>query len=116
MQSGLPYTRLVNNGDGQTASHLSFGLGGRTEPGATLNSFELPWTKNVDLRLNKGLRIGRLDATAFADVRNLFNFHNVVNLFAETGDVRNDKNREKTIGDPTVRCGKTSSVQFCRPV
>src|SRR5438552_14440004 len=70
VQSGLPYTRLVNNGDGQTASHLSFGLGGRTAPGENLNSFEMPWTKNVDLRLNKGLRIGRLDATAFADVRN----------------------------------------------
>jgi len=110
VQSGLPYTRLVNNGDGQTASHLSFGLGGRTEPGATLNSFEMPWTKNVDLRLNKGLRIGRLDATAFADVRNLFNFRNVVNLFAETGDVRNAKNREKTIGDPTVGSGEYGAL------
>ena len=110
VQSGLPYTRLVNNGDGQTASHLSFGLGGRTQPGETLNSFEMPWTKNVDLRLNKGLRIGRLDATAFADIRNLFNFRNVVNLFAETGDVRNDKNREKTIGDPTVASGEYGSL------
>ena len=110
VQSGLPYTRLVNNGDGQTASHLSFGLGGRTAPGENLNSFEMPWTKNVDLRLNKGLRIGRLDATAFADLRNLFNFRNVVNLFAETGDVRNDKNREKTIGDPTVASGEYGAL------
>jgi hypothetical protein len=110
VQSGLPYTRLVNNGDGQTASHLSFGLGGRTQPGETLNSFEMPWTKNVDLRLNKGLRLGRLDATLFADVRNLFNFRNVVNLFAETGDVRNDKNREKTIGDPTVASGEYGAL------
>ncbi len=110
VQSGLPYTRLVNNGDGQTASHLSFGLGGRTAPGENLNSFEMPWTKNVDLRLNKGLRIGRLDATAFADVRNLFNFRNVVNLFAETGDVRNDKNREKTIGDPAVASGEYGAL------
>ena len=110
VQSGLPYTRLVNNGDGQTASHLSFGLGGRTQPGETLNSFEMPWTKNVDMRFNKGLRLGRLDATVFADVRNLFNFRNVVNLFAETGDVRNDRNREKTIGDPTVASGEYGSL------
>jgi outer membrane receptor for ferrienterochelin and colicin len=110
IQSGLPYTRLVNNGDGQLASHLSFGLGGRTEPGATLNSFELPWTKNVDMRVNKGLRFGRLDATVFADIRNVFNFKNVVNLFAETGDIRNDKNREKTIGDPTVASGEYGAL------
>src|SRR5882762_799877 len=110
VQSGLPYTRLVNNGDGQTASHLSFGLGGRTPPGERLNSFEMPWTKNVDLRVNKGVRIGRLDATLYADVRNLFNFRNIVNLFAETGDVRNDFHREKTIGSPEKVSGEYASL------
>jgi hypothetical protein len=105
VQSGLPYTRLENNGDGQTAPRLSFGLGGRTATGTTLNAFEMPWTKNVDLRLNKGVRFGRLDATLYADVRNLFNFRNVVGLFAETGDVRNDKNRIAIIGDPTLPTG-----------
>ncbi|HYU09193.1 MAG TPA: TonB-dependent receptor [Gemmatimonadales bacterium] len=105
VQSGLPYTRLENNGDGQTAPRLSFGLGGRTATGTTLNAFEMPWTKNVDLRLNKGVRFGRLDATLYADVRNLLNFRNVVGLFAETGDVRNDKNRIAIIGDPTLATG-----------
>ena len=106
VQSGLPYTRLVNSGDGQTAPRLNFGLGGRTEPGATLNAFEMPWTKNVDLRLNKGVRLGRMDATLYADVRNLFNFRNIVGVFAETGDVRNDKNRQQTIGDPALGTGE----------
>jgi len=105
VQSGLPYTRLENNGDGQVTPRLAFGLGGRTATGTTLNSFEMPWTKNVDLRANKGLRIGRLDVTAFADVRNLFNFRNIVGLFAETGDVRNDKHRQAVIGDPTLPGG-----------
>jgi hypothetical protein len=95
VQSGLPYTRLVNNGDGQTADHLNFGLGGRAaEP---LNASVMPWTKFVDLRLNKGLRVGRLDVTAFADVRNLFNWTNIVNLFAESGDVVNSVHRTKTL-------------------
>ena len=31
-------------------------------------------------------------------------------LFAETGDVRNDRNREKTIGDPTVASGEYGSL------
>jgi hypothetical protein len=106
IQSGLPYTRLVNNGDGQTAPRLAFGLGGRTEEGTTLNAFEMPWTKDLDLRINKGLRLGRLDATLYADVRNLFNFRNIVGLFAETGDVRNEKNRQQTIGDPELGTGE----------
>jgi len=108
VQSGLPYTQLVNNGDGQTAPRLSFGLGGRTQTGERLNSFAMPWTKNVDLRLNKGVRFGRMDATLYADVRNLLNFRNVLGVFAETGDVTNEKFRKKTIGDPdpTVASGE----------
>jgi hypothetical protein len=95
VQSGLPYTRLVNDGVGQTADHLIFGLSGRAaEP---LNASVMPWTKFVDLRLNKGLRLGRLDVTAFADVRNLFNWTNIVNLFAESGDVVNSAHRTKTL-------------------
>jgi hypothetical protein len=110
VQSGLPYTRLINEGNGQTAPHLSFGLGGRTLPGTTLNAFETPWTQNVDLRLNKGVRVGQLDATIYADVRNLFNFRNIVGVFAETGDVRNDLNRKMTIGDPTLGTGEYGSL------
>jgi carboxypeptidase family protein/TonB-dependent receptor-like protein len=106
VQSGLPYTRLVNSGDGQTAPRLAFGLGGRTEEGTTLNAFEMPWTKNLDLRINKGVRFGRLDATVYADVRNMFNFRNIVGVFAETGDVRNEKNRQQTIGDPVLGTGE----------
>jgi hypothetical protein len=85
--SGLPYTRLVNNADGQTVPFLQFGLGGRAEGG--LNNSVLPWTKNIDLRINKGFNLGRVDLTAYADVRNLLNWKNITGLFAETGDVVN---------------------------
>jgi hypothetical protein len=100
VQSGLPYTLLINQGDGQTAPQLAFGLGGRTADPA-LNQREMPWTKNVDLRINKGIRVGRLDLTAYADIRNLFNFKNIVGLFAETGDVVNEELRRQTIGVPS---------------
>jgi len=106
VQSGLPYSRLINAGAGQTAPRLNFGGGGRQEPGTTLNGFEMPWTKNMDLRLNKGFQLGRLDLSAFADIRNLFNFRNIVGVFAETGDVRNDENRRQTIGDPVAGTGE----------
>ena len=97
VMSGLPYTLLLNQGAGQTAPQLSFGQGGRSDDPA-LNQRELPWTKNVDLRINKGLRFGRLDVTAYADIRNLFNFKNVIGLFAETGDVVNEEHRRQVIG------------------
>jgi hypothetical protein len=89
--SGLPYTRLVNAGDGQTVPFLAFGLGGRADE--NLNNSVLPWTKNIDLRLNKGFRIGTMDITAYADIRNLLNFRNITGLFAETGDVVNAKHK-----------------------
>jgi outer membrane receptor for ferrienterochelin and colicin len=110
VQSGLPYTRLENSGDGQTAPRLAFGLGGRTATGETLNSFEMPWTKNVDLRVNKGIRIGQLDMTLFADARNVFNFRNITSLFAETGDIRNDLHRTQVIGSVETASGEFSAL------
>jgi len=113
VQSGLPFTMLENQGAGQTAPRLNFGLGGRTATGTSLNQFELPWTKNVDMRVNKGMRFGRLDMTAYLDVRNLFNFRNIVGLFAETGSVLNEENRKKggvAPGDPSAGTGEYGNL------
>ncbi|MBI4420095.1 MAG: TonB-dependent receptor, partial [Gemmatimonadetes bacterium] len=99
--SGLPYTRLRNSGNGQTAPILDCGLGcERAEP---INSSTMPWIKSFDLRVNKGLRLGRLDVTLFGDFRNLLNFRNVVELFAETGDVANKTYRDKEFVSPETQ-------------
>jgi hypothetical protein len=101
VQSGLAYTRLQNNGDGQTAPRLNFGLGGRAaEP---LNASTMPWTKFIDMRINKGFKLGRADITAYADIRNVFNFKNIVGLYAETGDVVNAVHRGKQIDEEYLR-------------
>jgi hypothetical protein len=42
--------------------------------------------------------MGGLDVMVFADVRNLLNVKNIVQLFVETGDIVNDKNRELALG------------------
>jgi hypothetical protein len=102
VQSGLPFTLLQNSGTGQTAPRLNFGLGGRQATGETLNSHEMPWTKNIDLRANKAVRIGGIDATLYVDARNVLNFRNVVGVFAETGDIRNPLHRSEELGDPTA--------------
>jgi len=96
-QSGLPYTRVdPQGGTGVLAVRTNFGLVATSiEP---LNASNLPWFKNIDLRLTKGIKVGGQDLTAFADFRNLLNFTNVVNLFAETGDVVNSLHRGQSIG------------------
>jgi len=93
--SGLPYTRLRNAGAGNLAPRQGFGIvGTQVEP---INSSHMPWQKLVDVKVNKGFRVGRLDVTAFADARNVFNFKNVTTLFAETGDVVNALNRQNAL-------------------
>jgi len=87
--TGLPYTRLFNNGDGQVVPRTGAGIDGLVaeRPDAS----QLPTTKTLDLRLTKSLRMGGRELRAYADVRNLFNFTNVLGLYAETGGVTNDK-------------------------
>ncbi|MBI1722437.1 MAG: carboxypeptidase regulatory-like domain-containing protein [Gemmatimonadetes bacterium] len=96
--SGLPYTKMINDGNGQQAPGNAFGLGGfAAEP---LNASRTPWIKNVDLRVTRGFRLGGdRDVTAFADFRNLFNFTNIAGLFAETGDVRNERYQTEQLTD-----------------
>jgi hypothetical protein len=94
--SGLVYTPFPNLASGGTGPNNGFGLSGT--PSAPLNSFRGPWTKNVDLRLTRGFQFGSRSLTAFADIRNLFNFTNITNFFVETGDIVNAKFQQKQVG------------------
>ncbi|NIM52098.1 MAG: TonB-dependent receptor, partial [Gemmatimonadales bacterium] len=91
-RSGLPYTLLKNNADGQRTTG-GFGLGAlAAEP---LQSSETGWEKLFDLRVTKGFRFGPTDWTVYADIRNLLNFTNKPVLFMETGDVVNERYLEE---------------------
>jgi hypothetical protein len=105
--SGLPYTRMNNDGTGITAPRQNLGLSANTAE--TLNSSNLPWTKNINLRLNKGMRLGGSDLVVFADFRNLMNFKNITSLFAETGDVVNTKHREQQLASEYTRIRNEAS-------
>lgn len=107
--SGLPYTRLLNSGAGNTAPRTGFGLTGNAVE--SVNSSTMPWTKNVDMRINKGFRVGRADITAFADMRNVFNFKNIVRLFAETGDVVNALHRDQILSPEYSNLRNEASLQ-----
>lgn len=103
--SGLAYTQCENTGVGVQGP--GNGLNGcpPTEP---LNASTMPWIKNVDLRVTRGLRLGGTDMTVFADFRNLFNWTNLVAIFAETGDIRNQSHR--TGATEPVRVGLQSEA------
>ena len=93
--SGLPYTRLINVGAGTT--YPGGGFGSSYTGAERLNGATMPWQKNVDLRVTRGLRLAGRDLTLFADFRNLFDWSNVTLIWGETGDVVNDLFRTNTI-------------------
>ena len=95
--SGLPYTRIKNSGGGNDPTNPPLaprtGLGLESNAEESLNSSTMPWTKFLDVRVNKGFKIGVTDWQLFVDARNVLNFRNVARLFAETGAVVNARNR-----------------------
>jgi hypothetical protein len=79
--SGEHYTRVFPEAAGFTTDDPG---GSFVEP---INSSALPWFKTIDVRVTRAFKLGRYQATAFAESRNLLNFTNVLNVFTEVGAV-----------------------------
>jgi outer membrane receptor protein involved in Fe transport len=82
--SGLPYTKSDNVGNR---------IGERNEG-------RLPTQSRVDMRVNKDFAVGlkQQAVTFFVEVDNLFNTHNIQNVYTNTGLPDNDNNRVGTSG------------------
>jgi hypothetical protein len=94
--SGLPYTLVQPQESGVniiTRCGLECNL---QEP---INTSTLPWFKNVDLRITKGVQIRRSQWTLFAEAKNVLNWTNVMNLFTEVGSVLYPKYQAKYVGE-----------------
>jgi hypothetical protein len=90
--SGTPYTKCPAVPENQDV--LSFDRGcSQVSDAVENNGARLPAQKQFDLRLTKGFALGRSNLTAYMDVRNLFNFQNVVRVFSVNGNTRNDFTR-----------------------
>ena len=98
LTSGRQYTRLANTGAGWT---LADGLGSGLVNGP-INGARLPWTKHLDLRVDKRWQTAGLDWRVFLDARNILGLANLVDIFTETGTTENVRHRSETIGDPFV--------------
>ncbi len=90
--SGTAYTRCdPKAGNENVISGDNFCPAG----GSSMHGARLPSVKQFDLRATKGLDLGSLDLTAYLDARNLFNFRNVLQVFAATGDVVSAGDRQE---------------------
>ena len=91
--SGTPYTRChPKAGNEGVISGNNFCPGG----GDALYGSRLPAAKQFDLRATKGFDLGPLELTAYLDARNLFNFRNLLQVFAATGDVVSQGDRDQS--------------------
>lgn len=95
LRSGLPYTKVKNQGRGIIGPPSQLG-----RPESTIGGAETPWTFGLDLRLTKSLRPGGISLQAFADWRNPFNIENNQTVFLETGNPVNALHRHRWLGDP----------------
>jgi hypothetical protein len=83
LTSGTPYTRCEPRaGNEGVISGDNFCPAG----GSSVHGARLPSVKQFDFRATKGFDLGRLQLTAYVDARNLFNFRNMLQVFAATGD------------------------------
>jgi hypothetical protein len=96
LTSGLRYAREQPIGAGFTTSD------GPVFPIEPLGASRLPWTKTVDARVTRGLRLGRLDGTLFAEATNLLNLRNLIDLFTETGGVHNPLYASRFVGEQSA--------------
>ncbi|MEO8636495.1 MAG: TonB-dependent receptor [Gemmatimonadales bacterium] len=101
LASGTPYTRCPV--DVAEDDKIFSGTVCSRNIEGNFNGARLPSTKQFDIRFTKGFGLGGLDFTAYADVRNLFNFKNITTVFTQTNDVSNakerDRRRRENVGD-----------------
>lgn len=112
VRSGLPFTKLVNTGNGQIGPPSAAGLEGR--PQSSISNTETPWTTSFDMRFFKGFQVGQnWNVQVFVDWRNPFNISSYNTVFLETAGIVNEQFRDAQLltsltdprldGDPLVR-------------
>ena len=93
LRSGLPYTKLINSGNGQVGPPSNAGLNGT--PQSSISNVQTSWTTSLDFRFTKGFQLGKgWNLQAFLDWRNPFNIANSNVAFLETAGIVNQQHRE----------------------
>jgi hypothetical protein len=88
--SGTPYTTC----SADQGNEAVISGGGCAQGAGAVNGARLPAWRQFDLRLTKDFGIGRVGLTAYLDVRNLFNFANILQVFSVTGQIANSQDHQ----------------------
>ena len=88
VRSGLPFTKLINQGLGQVGPPSFAGLNGI--PQTQLSALQTPWQTTFDIRFTKGFDTGAMNWQLFLDWRNPFGLKNTQQVFIETADPVNE--------------------------
>ncbi len=80
--SGLDLLFTFNSGHNFT---LVSGYANAKVPLEPLNSSTTPWNFQIDLRIDKTIKIGQFNTNIYVSVINLLNTKNIVDVFAQTG-------------------------------
>jgi hypothetical protein len=105
LQSGATYAPAVPTGSGTVTTPQDLTL-------PAYQGEQLPAFKRVDLRLSKTVRVAGQKWSLYVDARDLFNFRNLISVFAETGDTANAAHHQLTIGDPVTPTGAYAQIRF----
>jgi outer membrane receptor protein involved in Fe transport len=101
-QLGVNLLFTFNSGHNYTKSTGSIGQQGAStgalvesdarfsNPQESVNESTTPWVFNLDLRLYKGVSIGRFNTEFYVYVTNLLNTKNVINVYRRTGNAYDD--------------------------
>ncbi len=73
-----------------------------------------PAFKQLDMKFTKGFGLGGLDITAYLDARNILNFKNILNVFATTNDVVNERLRAQENGEDSVGFAEEGAINGVR--
>jgi hypothetical protein len=88
--SGEPYTPC--SAEEGNANQFS-DVGGCAQGAGAFHGARLPSWRQFDLRVTKLFEVGGAGLTAYVDIRNLFNFANLLRVFSATGDIVNPADR-----------------------
>jgi len=88
MWSGTPYTPTFRSGEA---------VGSGSYSGLQQNSQRKPLQRNVDLTIDRALQVAGLHFNVFMNVYNVFDLHDVTNVYADT-----QKADETSTRDPVM--------------
>ncbi len=90
--TGINMIYSFGSGTTYTPSSIESSLFGRGEiyPQAPINSGVTPWTSNLDIRLDSGVKLGSINMTVYLLIQNALDAQNVINVYSGTGDAGTD--------------------------